>query len=109
MWLCVKFRLQEYYIFSLLLPKQCKFTIGKKKKKKYKLQIEKKKIPNLKIPFVTTFVNTFTELAVLLFDFRLNDLLEVSLDGENSCALYWFYAMVPSYKTIVQYHNQHLY
>ena len=106
MCLCVKFRLQEYYIFSLLLPKQCKFTI---EKKKIQVTNREKKIPNLKIPFVTTFVNTFTELAVLLFDFRLNDLLEVSLDGENSCALYWFYAMVPSYKTIVQYHNQHLY
>ena len=48
MWLCVKFRLQEYYIFSLLLPKQCKFTI--EKKKKYKLQIEKKKNPKPKNP-----------------------------------------------------------
>ena len=95
MCLCVKFRLQEYCIFSLLLPKQCKFTAKTKTKTKTKNKTqatnkEKKKIPNLEIPFVTTSMNTFSETDVLLFDFRLNDLLEVSLNGENSCTLYWF-------------------
>ena len=48
MCLCVKFRLQEYYIFSLLLPKQCKFTI--EKKKKIQVTNREKKNPKPKNP-----------------------------------------------------------
>ena len=56
MWLCVKFRLQEYYIFSLLLPKQCKFTVKKKKNQKQKQKTQatnrerKKKNPKPRNP-----------------------------------------------------------